>query len=285
MITRNPAKDTVRFMNSRDGVLIHGYSEKRMFETQQFYDDLASYYHLLFEDWDASMVRQGDAIAKLIRLELAMDPPQRARILDVACGIGTQTLPLAARDFELVARDLSPSAIVRLQSEANARSLVIDAAVADMRQVGSTVHASFDVVLAFDNSLAHLLNDEELRTAFLGFFQVLRPRGIFMCSVRDYDKVPRGEAAIHSYGVREHRGKKLQLKQEWQWSDPMHYQSTFIVDRETPSGIERELSTASQFYAVSTDRLLSLMREAGFDHCRRMDGTIYQPILIGKRLP
>jgi glycine/sarcosine N-methyltransferase len=42
-----------------------------MVEVKQFYDDLASYYHLIFEDWDASMARQGDALANLIGAELA----------------------------------------------------------------------------------------------------------------------------------------------------------------------------------------------------------------------
>ena len=37
---------------------------------KQFYDDLASYYHLIFEDWEASMARQGDALTSLIRSEL-----------------------------------------------------------------------------------------------------------------------------------------------------------------------------------------------------------------------
>src|SRR4029077_20120493 len=136
-----------------------------MAETKQFYDDLAPYYHLIFEDWDASMARQGDALAGLIEAELAPSPPLGARILDVACGIGTQTLPLAARGFRLVARDLSPAAVARLQREADARRLPIDAAVADMRQVASSVLGSFDVVLALDNSVAHLLTDDDLRTA------------------------------------------------------------------------------------------------------------------------
>ena len=30
---------------------------------EQFYDSMADYYHLIFEDWDASMRRQGAAIA------------------------------------------------------------------------------------------------------------------------------------------------------------------------------------------------------------------------------
>ena len=41
-----------------------------MIETKQFYDDLAFYYHLIFEDWDASMARQGDALTSLIGSEL-----------------------------------------------------------------------------------------------------------------------------------------------------------------------------------------------------------------------
>jgi glycine/sarcosine N-methyltransferase len=132
--------------------------EKWMVETKQFYDDLASYYHLIFDNWDATMARQGDALVGLIREELESSQPLGRRILDAACGIGTQTLPLAARGFRLVARDVSPAAVARLQREADARKLVIDA-VADMRQVRSSVSGSFDVVLAFDNSVSHLLTD------------------------------------------------------------------------------------------------------------------------------
>ncbi len=252
-------------------------------QTEQFYDDLAAYYHLIFENWDASMARQGEALVGLIEAQLAQSQPPGARILDAACGIGTQTLPLAARGFRLVARDLSPAAVARLQREADARSLLLDAAVADMRHVGSSVSGSFDVVLAFDNSVAHLLTDDDLRTAFRQFLGALRPGGVFLCSVRDYDKVQRGEPATHSYGVREHHGERFRLRQEWLWDDPTHYRATFIVERETPDGTVRELCIRSRFYAVSTERLLELMREAGFQDCRRIDETIYQPILTGRR--
>jgi SAM-dependent methyltransferase len=254
-----------------------------MVETRQFYDDLASYYHLIFENWDASMTRQGDALATLIRAELGESQPAAARVLDVACGIGTQTLPLAALGFRLVARDLSPAAVARLQREANARRLVVDAAVADMRQVGASVSGTFDVVLAFDNSVAHLLNDDELLTAFQEFLAVLRPGGAFLCSVRDYDVVQRGEPATHVYGTREDRGQRFQLTQKWFWEDPMHYQATFTVDRETPNGPARDVCAVSRFYAVSTRRLLELMGDAGFQNCRRIDETIYQPILTGRK--
>jgi SAM-dependent methyltransferase len=254
-----------------------------MIETKQFYDDLASYYHLIFEDWDASMARQGDALIDLIGKELARSEPLEARILDAACGIGTQTLPLAARGLQVIARDLSPAAVDRLQREAHSRQLVVNAAVADMRQVAASVSGSFDIVFAFDNSVPHLLNDDDLCIAFREFLKVLRLGGVFLCSVRDYDKINRGEPATHVYGRRQFRGETFHLRQEWSWDDSLHYRATFIIDKETANGPATELSVVSQFYAVSNNRLLELMREAGFTDCRRIDGTIYQAILVGRK--
>jgi SAM-dependent methyltransferase len=254
-----------------------------MLDTKQFYDDLSSYYHLIFEDWDASMARQGDALVQLIDSELGGMQVGSVRVLDAVCGIGTQTLPLAARGFQLTARDLSPAAVARLQQEAQVRRLVVDTAVSDMRQVASSVSGPFDVVLAFDNSVSHLLDDNDLRAAFQQFLSVLRPGGVFLCSVRDYDKVQRGEPATHLYGRRHYREEIFELRQEWLWDDPMHYQATIIIDKETPNGLMRVLCTTSRFYALSTERLLELMVEAGFQDCRRIDETIYQPILIGRR--
>lgn len=118
-------------------------SDQFMLDTKQFYDDLSSYYHLIFEDWDASMARQGDALAQLIGSELTGNLVTDLRVLDVACGIGTQALPLAARGFPVTARDLSPAAVARLQQEAQVRELVVDAAVSDMRHVASSVTGLF----------------------------------------------------------------------------------------------------------------------------------------------
>ena len=54
---------------------------------------------LIDPDWEAAMERQGDLLSRLL--------PQGCRVLDVAAGIGTQSLPLAAKGYEVVARDLS----------------------------------------------------------------------------------------------------------------------------------------------------------------------------------
>ena len=253
---------------------------------QQFYDDLAAYFDLIFEDWDASMARQGAAITQLLESEFgASGSAGSVRLLDAACGIGTQALPLAARGFRVTGRDLSPVAVARLGREASARRLQVEGGVADMRSIASTVTAPFDAVLAFDNSIPHLLTDADILTAFRQFKAVLRPGGLCLCSVRDYDQLQRGVPATHPYGERTRGAERFHLWQEWAWNGPMHYDMTFVIERDSPGAPVTVLRTTTQYYAVSVDRLIDLMGQAGLVDCRRVDGLIYQPVLLGRCEP
>jgi len=247
-----------------------------------FYDALAEYYDLIFEDWDASMARQGAALEQLIQAELRPTSPDTVRVLDVACGIGTQALPLALRGFQVTGRDISAGAIARLRREAEARHVVIDSAVADVREVSASVTGPFDVVLAFDNSLPHLLTAADIVTALRQCRKTLRRGGLLLCSVRDYDDVPRGEPAVHPYGERHRGGDVYRLRQEWTWDSTTHYQVRFVVEELDAAGPGTVLDAVTRYFAVSIARLLALMREAGFTDCRRLDAVIYQPVLVGR---
>jgi hypothetical protein len=57
------------------------------------YDELAEYHHLIFADWNASIEWQASVLGPLLEREAGV---RHLRILDCACGIGTQALGLAA---------------------------------------------------------------------------------------------------------------------------------------------------------------------------------------------
>ena len=76
--------------------------------TQNFYDHLAARYDKQFLDWRSATHEQA-----LILNQLFADSgfDQTARILDCACGIGTQAIGLAALGYTVTASDISDGAL------------------------------------------------------------------------------------------------------------------------------------------------------------------------------
>jgi len=63
---------------------------------QAFYGELAPLYHLVYENWEASVARQGTALASLIGEHWGAGA---RTVLDAAVGIGTQALGLLALGY------------------------------------------------------------------------------------------------------------------------------------------------------------------------------------------
>src|SRR5688572_33193858 len=124
-----------------------------------FYDALAPAYHLSYADWNASIPRQAAALDEIFR-HRGVQPS--ASILDAACGIGTQSLGLAALGYDVTGSDISAGAIARALDEAAARNLSIAFSIADLRSAARHHRRTFDAVIACDNVIPHLLSDAEL---------------------------------------------------------------------------------------------------------------------------
>lgn len=243
--------------------------------TADFYDGLAPYYHLLFEDWQASIDRQGNWLDAFIQAEW----PSTRTVLDAAAGIGTQALGLAARGYRVTASDVSAGAVDRARKEAELRGLEITATTADLRALSGT-HGEFDLVIACDNSLPHLLSDEEISQALRESYRCVRPGGGCLFSIRDYGEPGTG-SEFHPYGIRRRGENRILLFQVWEWDGPCYDFSFYVID----DGPEARLSARvfrSRYYAIPTRRLLELIKEAGFEKVRQVEG-FYQPVLVGTR--
>jgi SAM-dependent methyltransferase len=245
-----------------------------------FYDRLAPIYHLIFPDWEASIDRQGEQLAGIIRERWGTGARS---VLDVACGIGTQAFGLARRGFEVTASDLSAGAIARGREEAGRRGLAIDFSIADMRSAHDHHRRTFDVVMACDNAVPHLLTDDDLLLAFRQFYACTRPGGGYLMTVRDYDREERGTGLIKPYGVREADGVRYVVFQVWDFDGPHYDLSMYFVADDRASDPLSARVMRSRYNAVGTGHLLDLMREAGFSAVERLDGRFYQPVLVGDR--
>ena len=141
--------------------------------TEAYYNSLAPYYKLIYADWEASVQRQASALDGIIREFFGENVHH---ILDAACGIGTQSIGLAQVGHTVIASDISSAAIEHARTEASTRGLSIEFRLADMRQLWQVHQRQFDVVIACDNAVPHLLSDDDILQAFEQFYQCTVPK-------------------------------------------------------------------------------------------------------------
>ena len=248
--------------------------------TALFYDQLAPDYHLLYRDWEQSVARQGNALAGLLR-DLGVVPGDK--VLDAACGIGTQALGLLGHGYRLTASDISSAATDRLKAELSSRALNANVQVDDLRTLSCVDSQSMAAVIACDNSIPHLLSDAEILQAFRSCHRCLRPGGVAVFSVRDYAAIERVNPDVRPYGLRhDGAGGRFLAVQVWEW-DGDQYELRVYLTSESPEGTCQTRVLRSRYYAVTIERLLALLIEAGFVGVERRDDALFQPVLLGRR--
>ncbi len=243
-----------------------------------FYDELAPLYHLVYEDWETSVARQGAALASLIAEYWGAD----ARgVLDAAMGIGTQALGLLAKGFRVTGSDLSVGAVSRARREARVQQLPLVSLVADFRAL-PVRSAAFDVVLLCDNSLPHLDTEADIQEALAECFRCVRRGGGCLISMRDYKSPPpAGTVEVRPYGERLWAGRPYHLRQVWTWRGPRYDLSFEITPADGAEAGAIVLTTS--YLAIPVEQVTGLMRTVGFENVGRVDGRFFQPVLVGTR--
>jgi SAM-dependent methyltransferase len=198
------------------------------------------------------------------------------------CGVGTQTIGLAELGHRVTASDISPGAVERLRSELSARGLRATVRVDDLRTLSHGSTEAMAAVLACDNSVPHLLSDMEILQAFSSCYRCLRPGGLAIFSVRDYANTARINPDIRPYGIRYDGGRRFLAIQVWEW-DADQYDLRMYLTSESPEGVCATQVLRSRYYAVTVERLLVLLEQAGFVDRRRLDDVLFQPVLLARR--
>lgn len=243
-----------------------------------FYAGLAPLYHLIYADWGASVSRQAAQLDSIVR---DVWGESVSSVLDVACGIGTQALGLASLEYRVTASDVSPAAVDRARAEAGARGLTISLSVADMRAAHDHHSREFDLVICGDNSLPHLPTAADVLTALRQFRACCRPGGGCLISVRDYEREDLSTRQVRPGVVHVVDGVRWIVFQVWEPRGAAYELTQYFVE-DRGGGECRTLAFRTVYHPIAIERLLDLMREAGFADARRIDGRFFQPVLVGR---
>lgn len=248
-----------------------------------FYDSLAPHYHLLFGDWNESIERQARVLASLLASQ-GLDAP--LKILDCACGIGTQALGFAMRGHRVTASDLSAEAVARARREAQDRQLDISFHISDMASLLEIAEDGFDVVAALDNALPHL-TPIQLNHAVHAMGSKLRPGGWFLASMRDYDALILEKPTVQGPAYYGGQPERRIVHQLWDWIESRKYiVHLYITIHKGADWVTHHF--ASEYRCLERQELSSTLAMAGFKEIRWLmpaESGFYQPIVLAQKPP
>ena len=244
---------------------------------QRFYDDMASQYDKLFLDWSKTTEEQAVFLDGLFR-EKGFDAS--AAILDCACGIGTQAIGLARMGYNVTASDISEGELAEAEKRAEINGVSIRYGKADFRTLSDTFTEKFDIIIAMDNALPHMLTEKDLSDAVKSIVDRIKEGGIFVASIRDYDdlltkKPPYSPPYIHKTD----NGKRVSF-QTWEWDGDIYKLTQYIID----DGEDLQTSKFDcEYRATRRDELTNLLLLHG---CSKVEWRMpeksgfYQPVVI-----
>ena len=186
---------------------------------EQFYQDLASRHRLFYANWHRFVQLEGAWLHTLFQ------PLGVQSVLDCTCGIGTQAIALALKDYYVTASDLSEANLAEAQSNADELDLTVLWQQADMRHLDeATLDGPFDAVISLGNSLPHLLTEDDMIEALRQLYDQVKPGGLVLVGQRDWDAI--AVERPHFHFRHEHPdtpspGQRTVLFDLWHYDDPL----------------------------------------------------------------
>jgi len=247
---------------------------------QTFYDRLAVQYDKLFLDWQATIQEQAVILNKIFQ-DNGFD--KTARILDCACGIGTQSIGLAALGYDVTASDISMEELKEAAARAERNHVKLHLEQADFRALQQIFSEPFDIVIAMDNALPHMLSKGDLEKSVWSITNQIEAGGMFVASIRDYDALLRDQPPYSPpYIHKTDMGQRVSF-QTWDWNGDCYKLIHYIIDDEKTLQISKFVC---EYRATRRQELTNLLSSCG---CRKVtwlfpeETGFYQPIVVARK--
>lgn len=249
-------------------------------QTNEFYDAIAEYYPLFYKDWEIQLEREGLALRSIFRNKGVQ------RILDVGCGPGTQSIPLAKLGFEVVGVDPSRQMLDKAKRNAQQHNTQVNWVQGDFLSLSDVVDGGFDAIVCKGNSLPHLLTDEEIETSILTFFELLRPGGVLVIGLRDFDMMlshrPR---FLPGFDHKDAQDVEFITFDIWEWEEGPPVIATQNLYMVRGRGTDYQTVKHSvQFRPLSVDELKVVLLEQNFEDIEQSSDRWEQIVTARKPL-
>lgn len=196
-------------------------------------------------------------------------------LLDIGCSDGRVAAGLNQMNlgYKITAIDLSVELIKIAKSVNQNEKDLVEVLNLNMLDLSKQFNnETFDGVYCIGNTLVHLRNEVEIRSAIKAMYDVLKPEGVLVLQILNYDKIlkekPKALPLIDNPYVRFERYYA--------------YEENYIVFSSKLVVNKQEQSASTILYPISVDALVSLLNEIGFIRVSLYSGFDFSPYDVNK---
>lgn len=226
-------------------------------------------------------MRPDDEILRL----LLPAPGSCGTLLDCAAGIGTQAIALATAGYSVEGSDSSEALIAHAQASADRRGLSIPFRIDDVRRLDSARQNHYGAALALDNALPHLGSEPDMRIAAAAILNRLRPGGVLLTGIRDYDSAVASRPAVTGANFSGNGSGRRIFHEVWDWHDDRRYTCHVYVTKEVARRWE-VMHFTGDYCAILKCEMAELLRQVGYSDVQVLapeQTGFHQPLIRGKK--
>lgn len=199
------------------------------------------------------MLDNEQSVAEVLMLrELLPEPP--ADLLDLGCGEGRHSVPLAQAGFAVVGFDASPPLLEKARANAAVAGVEASFLPGDMRAIPYV--ACFDAVINMFTTFGYFDNEAENQAVLEGVARALKPGGRLIMELAHRDRVINGFQPTDWYELDD--GTLIWVRRHF---DPVRGTVTSVDRWRTPEGEEQERFHRIRIYTAT--ELGAMLRAAG----------------------
>lgn len=180
------------------------------------------------------------------------------RVLDVACGTGLSSVPLARRGYDVTGMDCSGAMLAGAGRRAEEAGVELQLHRADLLEMD--LGRRFDAAICMHSGLDYILDLQQLQKAFRSVRRHLFEGGLFA-----FDKCL-DEPSFYrqpSSNSRHLADGTAILNYSWERENKI-FQQHCVILRQGQSGEVRRTEVVHRMLAVSVERLIEMLGQAGF---------------------
>ncbi len=160
---------------------------------------LAAHYSWIFGGLDAQFKRNTTLFSEIF------SAPHQGLVIDLGCGSGFQSLPLASMGYNIQAVDNSPTLLKELLKNARNKSLTISYHDDNIENFIRQYPLQADIIICMGDTITHLASIATVEALLKDAYDKLKNNGQMVITYRDFSSVVKGTSKFIPVKSTEHK--------------------------------------------------------------------------------